>query len=118
MLLKETITTLNLLFPHWDSATQLMLLEHKRTFHHALPIDGPRRLSLQEFHYWRDRLLELYEEVYLAPPTSWRQAWADRRNPLQWYTFWIAIIVFILSVVSCTASIIQAWASVVALRSQ
>lgn len=116
--LRETITTLNLLFPHWDPDTQDLLSKHNQNFHTIPPFAGPRRLDLGEFNYWRDALFELYEEVYLAPADSWRQLWVDRRNPHQWYTFWIALVVLILSVVSCVTSIIQAWASVAALKLQ
>lgn len=92
--------------------------KHNQTFHTVAPFTGPGRLDLGEFDYWKDQLFELYEEIYLAPAQTWRQLWLDRRNPHQYYTFWIALVVFILSVVSCIASIIQAWASVKALSLQ
>ncbi|KAK8112657.1 hypothetical protein PG984_013183 [Apiospora sp. TS-2023a] len=117
-LLQETITTLNLLFPHWDPNTQNFLSTQNQTFHAIPPFAGPRRLDLNEFDYWRDQLTELYERVYLAPADSWRQLWADRRNPHQWWTFWVAVVVLVLSVISCAASVIQAWASMKALNLQ
>ncbi|KAH9208022.1 hypothetical protein DL95DRAFT_270646, partial [Leptodontidium sp. 2 PMI_412] len=108
-LLRETITTLNLLFPHWDPATQHLLYSHNQTFRSIPPFEGPKRSSLREFTIWGERLLELYEEVYLSPPDNWRQLWIDRRNPHQWWTSWIAVVAFALSLVSCVASTIQAW---------
>lgn len=116
-LLRETILTLNLLFPPWDPSTNNLLKRHGQRFHEQEPLDEPGRLSLQEFSYWRDRLLDLYEIVFLAPPDGWRQLWADRRNRVQWYTFWIALVVLILSVVSCVASILQTWATLKSLFS-
>lgn len=117
-LLRETITTLNLLFPQWDPQTQALLSAHGQDFHTLPPFEGPRRLDLSEFKYWRSHLLELYEEIYLAPADSWRQLWTDRRNPHQWWTFWIAVVVLALSIVSCITSVIQAWASIEALKSR
>lgn len=117
-LLRETITTLNLLFPHWDPATQHLLYSHNQTFRSIPPFEGPKRSSLREFTIWGERLLELYEEVYLSPPDNWRQLWIDRRNPHQWWTSWIAVVAFALSLVSCVASTIQAWASVKSLQLQ
>ncbi|KAK7995444.1 hypothetical protein PG990_014217 [Apiospora arundinis] len=118
VLLREAISTLNLLFPHWDPNTQSFLSAQNQSFHTIAPFTGPRRLDLNEFNYWRDQLSELYERVYLAPADSWRQLWADRRNPHQWWTFWIAVVVLVLSVISCVTSVIQAWASVKALTLQ
>ena len=117
-LLRETITTLNMLFPQWDAETQALLSKHGQTFHSVGPFHGPRRLDLHEFNHWRDHLLELYEEIYLAPADSWIQLWIDRRNPHQYYTFWIALVVLLLSICSLVASVIQAWASVKALNLQ
>lgn len=107
-----------MLFPQWDSETQGLLSKHGQTFHSVGPFHGPRRLDLHEFDYWRDQLLELHEEIYLAPADSWRQLWIDRRNPHQYYTFWVALVVLILSSCSLIASIIQAWASVKSLNLQ
>ena len=63
------------------------------------PFAGPRRLDLDKFVFWKDRLAELYEEIYLAPPDTWKHLWIDRRNPHQYYTFWIALVVLALSLV-------------------
>ncbi|KAK0611215.1 hypothetical protein B0T14DRAFT_607352 [Immersiella caudata] len=116
--LNETITTLNLLFPQWDSATQTLLKKQGQIFHEMAPFAGPRRLDVDKFVFWKDRLADLYEEIYLAPPDTWRQLWIDRRNPHQYYTFWIALVVLLLSLVSCGASVLQAWASMRALNLQ
>lgn len=58
----------------------------------------PERLYLSDFHYWRDRLSEICFE-YQSPPSRWRELWTDRRNRLQWYTFWLAVAIFILTIV-------------------
>lgn len=118
-LLEETIRTLLLLFPNWDKKTQKLLDKYDKTdpdlapfFEEIAAYKRPQRLSLRDFSFWRDRLLELHETIYLAPPDTWRQMLLDRRNPLQYYTFWIAIIVFIFSLGSFILSIIQTWATI------
>lgn len=41
-------------------------------------------------------LKQVYDE---AQPKTLRQWWHDRRNAVQWYTFWVAVLVLILTVV-------------------
>ncbi|KAE9374018.1 hypothetical protein N431DRAFT_335636 [Stipitochalara longipes BDJ] len=110
--LKETITSLDLLFPHWDSQTANFMLQHDHTFHLEGPFDNTRPLSLTEFSHWRNRILELHQ-VFNSPPTGWSQLWADRRNPLQWYTFWLAVVILILTVlfgmISSITSVMQTY---------
>jgi hypothetical protein len=114
--LSETIRSLNLLFPFWDERTHNLLEREGQTFHQVGPFDDHRALNLCEFDHWRDRLSELYEEIFQSPPVSWAQLWTDRRNPQQFWTFWIALVILALTVVSAICSIIQAWASVKALH--
>ena len=114
--LTETIQSLDLLFPHWDFRTNKLLKKHSQSFHQIGPFPSSRKLNLCEFEHWRDRLAELYEEVYCYPPASWAQLWADRRNPQQWYTFWIALLILLLTIMSTLVGIVQAWASVRSLQ--
>ena len=44
------------------------------------PIFGPRLLKLQGYNLRRQ-------------PSKFRDLWRDRRNPLQWYTFWAVLII-------------------------
>jgi len=72
--------------------------------------------SVSHYEFWRDRL-EIIEEVFnRAQPTTLTQLWLDRRNKVQWATFWIAGVVFFLTLIQCVTGIIQAWASLRALR--
>lgn len=96
--LKETLLSLSLLFPHGDATTEDFMLQHDHTFHLEGPFDDSRPHNLADFDHWRNRLLELHQ-IFHSPPVGWTQIWADRRNPLQWYTFWIAIIILVLTVV-------------------
>jgi hypothetical protein len=114
-LLKETIKSLNLLFPRNDPRTRALLRHHREDFQVTGPFEGPRTLNLLEFTYWRDRILELHEEIYLSPPASWAQLWRDRRNPQQFWTFWIALVILFLTFVSTAVSIAQVMAAFKAL---
>ena len=106
--LHETVLSLNLLFPHWDRASNELLKQHRQDFHCHPPYEGPRTLNLMEFDIWRDRLLELNDVVFTSPPASIRQLFLDRRSPQQFWTFWIAILILFLTVVSTVASVYQA----------
>lgn len=114
-LLQETIKSLNLLFPRWDPRTKALLRECGENFQDAGPFEGPKTLNVLEFNHWRDRILELYEEIYQSPPVSWAQLWRDRRNPQQFWTFWIALVILFLTFVSAATSIAQTIASFKAL---
>jgi len=105
-----------MLFPDWDEETDKLLKKHGQEFHHIAPFDGPLMLNLNEFEFWGERLLELYEEVFLSPPVSLRQLWFDRRSPQQWSVFWTAQVILALTLVSSVATFVQTWASVRALR--
>jgi hypothetical protein len=123
-LLKETLLSLKLLFPHWDTLTESFMLQHDQAFHLEGPFDDNRPSNLADFNHWRNRLLELHQ-IFHSPPVGWTQIWADRRNPLQWYTFWIAIVIVVLTIIigiiSSVTAIIQtclAYESVRIARSQ
>jgi hypothetical protein len=48
-----------------------------------------------------------------STPTNLAQWWLDRRNGPQWYTFWVAILVLVittfLGLVQCVESAIQVY---------
>ena len=104
-LLDETLRTLQMLFPNWDKRTQDFSARNGKPL--ILPAAGRRVLDLRKYHYWRERLLELYEEVYLSPPTGLKQLWRDRRDPEKYSTFIIGVMVAILTIVSTFTSVIQ-----------
>jgi hypothetical protein len=52
----------------------------------------------EEYKFWRDELLTLKELFEKPRPTSIVQFWYDRRNKMQWYTFWIATLVLCLTI--------------------
>ena len=115
-LIEETLETLDLLFPFGDGKTIKFLSQNQQSIHEEGPFSSTRTLDLNDFTYWRDRLRELHEEIFHSPPERWLQLWLDRRNPQQWLTLWIAFVVFLLTIISTAASIVQAWAAVKALN--
>lgn len=38
-------------------------------------------------------------DVFEQAPRSVLQIWFDRRNPIQWWTFWLAAVIAVLTVV-------------------
>ena len=102
-LIEETLRTLSILLPPLDkrsrkwfekqsSSSKLDELAHKlnpssRTW---------RRVGPQGF--WTERLL-LWQQVYDdAEPRTVAQWWRDRRRRTAWYTFWVAILILILTI--------------------
>jgi len=106
---EEASKTLDLLFPCWDKKTQKLLKRHRKE--EIAYSSRTRQLDLKHFKYFRDRLLELNEDVFLAPPRGWRQLWNDRRDPQKFWTFWIALFVLWLTIVATIATIVQTWAA-------
>ena len=106
-LIKETLLSLTLLFPNWDPRTEAYLRKTHRTLFIGGSITSPKQLHLMDFFYWRDRLAELHTESQ-SYPTNWRLMWRDRRNPLQWYTFWFAVAVLIFTVIFGTIASVTA----------
>ena len=107
-LIQETLRTLNLLFPRNDSSTQKWLrTSYSSSKHTTSPPDSAllhcdRMMSddrrAANFTFWRDELLTLKDKFDQPRPTSMAQFWYDRRNKVQWYTFWIAVLVLCLTI--------------------
>ena len=114
--LQEILLWLDILFPIWDQNSMSLLHKESQDFQEFGPVSSSVvAITAEDFDHWRDRLLELREALD-APPVSWAQLWRDRRSPQQFWTFWIALVILLLTVVSCIASLMQAWASVMALQ--
>lgn len=53
--------------------------------------------QVETFKYWHDRLVVLKQVYDEAQPKTMSQWWYDRRNGVQWFTFWVAIVVLFLT---------------------
>jgi hypothetical protein len=65
--------------------------------------------SLESFSYLRDRLVILKEVFDDHEPRGIRQFWRDDRNSVQWWTFWIALLVFLIAIVQCIEGALQVY---------
>ncbi|XPS80193.1 hypothetical protein M3J09_012154 [Ascochyta lentis] len=102
-LVAETLQTLSLLFPSNDQQTQRWL--KKRT--NSLGLDKalslcaplkPQDRQFERFTFWYDRLVILKQAFDQSRPSTISQWWHDRRNGVQWYTFWVAMTVLFLTI--------------------
>jgi len=89
-LVRETMKTLDLLFPQGDEATRKYLLVRGQTSS-VLSDRFTRPSDLAEFCYWRHRLTKLHD-LFDQPPQTIREVWHDRRDPVRWWTFWLTIV--------------------------
>ena len=125
-LAEESLQTLALLFP--QSIVNSLLKSPKRIWFRKLcenydfTVDKrlgkcgnlhPEHRQIKNFKFWRDRLVILKQAYDEATPRSISQFWYDRRNGVQWYTFWVAIIVLVLTaifgLVQCIEGGFEAW---------
>ncbi|KAG5657318.1 hypothetical protein KAF25_005882 [Fusarium avenaceum] len=101
--LNETLDTMALLFPKWDKKSRAWYereasvrgLDSYLIEVGQLTADKRR---LENFSFWRDRLILLKQVFDESGPENIWQWWYDRRNGVQWYTFWVAILVLFLTV--------------------
>ncbi|KUI66045.1 hypothetical protein VM1G_01349 [Cytospora mali] len=100
----ETLQTLALLLPSADPETRTWFLKMVATTGLDTRAIQCGRLSsdrrqIEKFRIWRDRLVTLKQVFDEAQPKTLSQWWYDRRNGVQWYTFWVAILVLVLTIV-------------------
>ncbi|KAF2468727.1 uncharacterized protein BDR25DRAFT_315715 [Lindgomyces ingoldianus] len=114
----ETLRTLALLFPQSDP--------HTRKWFRQLPppfLLDPQLIQcghlktddrqIEHFVFWHDRLVILKQIFDEATPRHISQWWYDRRNGVQWYTFWVAIMVLgltlLFGLVQCIEGAMQVY---------
>jgi hypothetical protein len=102
-LIEEVLRTLALLFPQHDSLTQkhLQRLAISSTFDPHIKRCGQLRLGerqIENYRFWHDRLVILKQAYDQSRPSTLSQWWYDRRNGVQWYTFWVAVVVLFLTI--------------------
>ncbi|GAP83386.2 hypothetical protein SAMD00023353_0202620 [Rosellinia necatrix] len=99
----ETLRTLSLLLPQNDGGTRAWL--RSQIAEHGLdPLLAEcgslktHERRFENFGCWNDRLVILKQALDESRPRTLSQWWFDRRNGVQWYTFWVAILVFLVTI--------------------
>ncbi|KAL2356585.1 hypothetical protein BJ546DRAFT_838594 [Cryomyces antarcticus] len=116
--LDETMQTIALLLPSADLGCASWLRQVLKGGDLDPQIRGLKTASrdISSYKYWRDRLLILEESFDQSEPGNISQWWHDRRKKVQWYTFWVAILVLVLTIVfgliQSVTGILQVWAAV------
>lgn len=119
--LEETLRTLSLLIPPNDCKAVKWYADKQKELHLDPAAARCGHLNatgrqIENFRYWRDRLVILKQAFDEAEPQSLKQWWRDRRRRMQWYTFWIAVLVLVLTVLAGLTQfvfgVVQVWAAV------
>lgn len=102
-LLDETLRTLTLLFPPHEPSTETLIqkLDENNLVDKQLTSCTPLRLGdrqIETYVFWHDRLILLKQAFDQSRPATLSQWWHDRRNGVQWYTFWVAVVVLFLTI--------------------
>ena len=121
----ETVRTISLLIPpSLGKANPWFQSEQKR---HSLDAQAglcgrlnSSQRQIEKFYFWRERLVLLKRTYDDTEPKNISQLWWDDRRKTQWFTFWVAVLVFMTTlffgVIQSVASMVQAWASVKVLK--
>ena len=104
-LLQETLQTLALLIPRANRDCKKWFERVHRL--DAAGIDkaaGDVELlrwarSPGKYKYWALRLSVIKDAYDTSEPKDLAQWWHDRRRKVQWYTFWVAILVLVLTII-------------------
>lgn len=116
--LEEALDTLNLLFPFGDAATRQLLAREKQLGFYGLGgCKRDRDLNIQRYRHWREELDSLVDS-FNRPPRTWKQLVTDRRNPKDYITFWLTVMVALMTVVRIPGNIISAMFAVKAYQVQ
>ncbi|OJJ42595.1 hypothetical protein ASPZODRAFT_20364 [Penicilliopsis zonata CBS 506.65] len=82
---------------------------------HTSPVEPDTYSARNDFPHFGHRLLVVQQYNLKQQPSRVRDLWRDRRNPLQWYTFWAVLwlggISTLLSVVQIAIGIVQTYYS-------
>ncbi|KAF2114843.1 hypothetical protein BDV96DRAFT_600015 [Lophiotrema nucula] len=104
---EETLNTFALLFPQSDVTTAKWYRSVQEASSKSITLDGQlvkcgdlkqADRDFERFHFWRERLVCLKQVFDQSRPKTLSQWWFDRRDGVQWYTFWAAILVIFLTI--------------------
>ncbi|KAH7400239.1 hypothetical protein BKA64DRAFT_671429 [Cadophora sp. MPI-SDFR-AT-0126] len=113
-MIAETFATLSLLFPGANRKARIWYRNLQRTYNldpgtFNRPYIKPEDYDIQLFKHWGPRLAKIKRAFDDHEPNGPAQWWRDDRRPVQWWTFWTAVLVLVLTV---TFGLIQSVASI------
>jgi hypothetical protein len=105
-MIDETRDTLALLLPTSSNKAVQRWFDREQRLHQLDPSAGasqhylqPHERSIEHYRIWRPRLAELKAHYDAHEPDGPSQWWHDRRKRVQWWTFWVAVLVLLLTIV-------------------
>ncbi|KAI0539501.1 hypothetical protein GGR58DRAFT_464557 [Xylaria digitata] len=106
-ILEEAVDTINLLFPSDQKRTKKFLKKENKTFNRLGYCGREKRMRLSDYRHWRERIRVL-KEALDDPQKGYHQLVLDkeRRNFLNWATFWIAFVVALLTIISIVFGVV------------
>jgi hypothetical protein len=72
---------------------------HETTVDLEMGSGEPASREFADYDYWREHLFTLHEAYQHAKPRSLKQFWQDKRDSPKWWTFWLAVLVILLTLV-------------------
>ncbi|KAK3395174.1 hypothetical protein B0H63DRAFT_499310 [Podospora didyma] len=112
---EETLQTLKLLFPS-DKSLEKWVQSLPPTVDKkiaSLGTPGAEMRHIEKFRFWRDRLMIVKQVFDEAEPSSLSQWWYNRSRRVQWYTWWLGVLVLLLGsifgLIQCTLNTVQVY---------
>jgi hypothetical protein len=102
--IQETKETLAMILPKSDKDTRkwfFKLQTNNRLDPGAIrcPSVGSDAYRIGHYKYWRSRMAELKSAYDGHQPKTPIQVWRDNRHVVQWWAFWLAALVLVLTIV-------------------
>lgn len=102
--IEETLQTLYLLLPYQHAETRRWYQKEAkdRGLDRSACIRrwrmSARYGKMEDFKFWRERLTLLKEAYDQSEPDTVSRFWLDKRSPVQWAKFWVAVLVLVLTI--------------------
>lgn len=116
--LTETLQTLYLLFRPMEvrsARANARYMEKNLDADLELAMGKGAEFELRNYPFWHSRLEKLQKAYDKKTPSGLTQWWFDRRDRVQWATFWVAFVVFLLTVIfgiiSSVTGVLQVYAA-------
>lgn len=115
--MEETERTLSLLFPpaNFETSRRIQRISEKEGVDIEAAIQDHASFDLNNYPFWQERLGHVQRVYDKTKPKRIKQWYFDRRDRVEWSTFWIAVIVFLLTlffgIISAVTSILQVYAT-------